>query len=197
MPVSPRLVSVAAVFTAVVLFLAFFAGVFNPVIEFVFLFGLFNFVLLLLMIAVFVGVSLYAEGTWKLFGVMGLMVIAFIFLFIPNFVITFGFASLFSLGFLGFFITIIILDILSPPYPTLELVIMIPLKKYFGVPFWIGEAISLGLAVVGLLVIAAFYYPVWDIFIQNFEFSLFHVIAFVIYFVVMIFGFDRLVEHVG
>ncbi len=190
------MIVVAGVSVLAIILAAFFLGAFNPLIEFFFLFGAVNFVLLLLTIAVLLGIAINVEGVWKLIGVAGLMVIAFIFLFIPNFIITYGFASLFSLGFLGFFIVILILDILSPPYPTIELILMIPLKKYLGVPFWLGEIISLGLALFGLLIVGIFYSSVWDIFIQNLVFTPFHVIGFIAYFIIVVFVFDKLVDSI-
>jgi len=191
-----RLIVIAAISVVALILAGFFLGVFTPLVEFIIVFGFTNFILLFLIIAVLVGITLNFEGVWKLIGVAGLMVIAFIFLFIPNFVITYGFASLFSFGFVGFFVVIIILDMLSPPYPTIELILMIPLKKYFGVPFWLGEVISIGLALIGLLIVAIFYSSIWDILIQNFVFTPFHIVGFVAYFIIVVFVFDKLVESI-
>lgn len=189
-----RLIWVISAVIVGVILTAFFLGFFNGLIGFITAFGFLSFVLLLLLVGVLIAIIVNFEGVPRLLAFVALSVIGFIFLVIPNIVLTQNFGSLFSLGFVGFFIGVLALDVLSPPYPTAELLLIVPLRKFFGIPFWLAELLSLLLA-LGTLIIVAFFYPfVIDVFLSNLVITPIVVLGSIIYFFIVYFSFDKIMD---
>lgn len=79
--------------------------------------------------------------------------------------------------------------VVSPPYPDNELMIIIPLKIFLGVPTWIGELIAQGLALMILYLTSSQFTLVWSIIARNFVSPLILVVS--IFWLLLFLGVSR------
>ena len=142
----------------------------------------------LLAIAILVSMfgTFKAEGILRLISFVVLILILFAVLIVPAVFFQDGFALVLQFGIFAVPLLLLI-DIILPPFPSTELLIIVPLKKYFGIPLLVGEVIVIIISFAILFMVAAAYPAILPLILMSVDFSL-GAIAFYLAFFIVVMG---------
>lgn len=84
------------------------------------------------------------------------------------------------------------IDVLTPPYPTSEIVLLLPLVYVFGLPFYFAEGIAVAVAILILVLTYGTSQAIVSALVQGFSISLTSWLITVIWFAIAWFAFEGL-----
>lgn len=170
------------------------------------LFGLFNWFLSLpfwllgwnlLYLFAFMALAIYfvatQRGTIQYIAFTFLALLIFLTFIVPSVLLEFDGYAVFGLG-LWVIPVIIVIDALIPSYPTAELLLMIPLKKFFGINFFYGWLISIGFFLFLAVIFSIMFFDIFAFIFRSIDLSIPMLVFYVVYFVVVIVAGNYILE---
>ena len=190
-----RLIGLLSVAVTVVFIAAGFFGVLNPLLDFIFLFGFFETLFLLLIVVALAFGVLRFDGLIRVFALGGLGIIVFVFAIFPIFFDAVMPTILLGMGLYGALL-LFLLVILLPP-PDIDIFFAGLLKSFFNIPIMAGEVIVLSVT-FALFVVASFAFPhAWNLLIGGWTFDPVLSVVYVVLLVGFLFVADKLLGGPG